>query len=159
MSDVPVIFVSGRDGEDNVVKALSLGADDYIVKPFSPPELLARIEASLRKHSRPGQNGAREPYRLGDLAIDYARREVTLAGSPVQLTATEYKLLSELSANAGRVLTHDQLLERVWGYDYSGKTNTTRNLVKNLRRKLGDEARSPKYIFTETGVGYRMAAP
>ena len=159
VSDVPVIFVSGRDGEDNVVKALSLGADDYIVKSFSPPELLARIEASLRKRSRFGQNGVREPYRLGDLAIDYARREVTLAGSPVQLTATEYKLLSELSANAGRVLTHDQLHQSVWGYDHSAEMNTTRNLVKNLRRKLGDDARSPRYIFTVTGVGYRMGAP
>ena len=77
----------------------------------------------------------------------------------MQLTATEYKLLSELSLNAGRVLTHDRLLQRVWGYDHSDGTNTTRNLVKNLRRKLGDDARSPKYIFTETGVGYRIAAP
>ena len=113
----------------------------------------------LRKRARLGLDGEREPYRLGDLAIDYARREVTLAGRPVQLTATEYKLLSELSVNTGHVLTHDQLLERVWGYDYSGKTNTTRNLVRKLRRKLGDDARSPKYIFTETGVGYRMATP
>ena len=156
VSDVPVIFVSGREGEDNVVRALSLGADDYIVKPFSPPELLARIEASLRKRARLGRNGARKPYRLDDLAIDYERREVTLAGRPVQLTATEYKLLSELSANAGRVLTHDQLLERVWGYDYPGEANLTRNFVRRLRRKLGDNARRPKYIFTVTGVGYRM---
>ena len=159
VSDVPVIFVSGRDGEDNVVKALSLGADDYIVKPFSPPELLARIEASLRKRQRRGQNSDRGPYRLGDLAIDYERREVTLADGPVPLTATEYKLLSELALNAGRVLTHDQLLERVWGYAHSGETNTTRNFVRRLRRKLGDDAGNPKYIFTETGVGYRMGAP
>ncbi len=156
VSDVPVIFVSGRDEETYIVNALNMGADDYIVKPFSPPELLARIEAALRKRSRLGQSGTREPYRLGDLTIDHARREVTLAGSPVQLTATEYKLLSELSANAGRVLTHDQLLERVWGYDHSGDTNMTRNFVRSLRRKLGDDARSPRYIFTETGVGYRM---
>ena len=159
VSDVPVIFVSGREGEDNVVRAFSLGADDYIVKPFSPPELLARIEASLRKRQRRGQHGEREPYRQGDLAIDYERREVTMAGSPVRLTSTEYKLLSELSANAGRVLTHEQLLERVWGYDYSGETNTTRNFVRRLRRKLGDDSRNPKYILTETGVGYRMGAP
>ncbi len=156
VSDVPVIFVSGREGEDNVVKALSLGADDYIVKPFSPPELLARIEASLRRRERLGQNGAREPYRLGDLAIDYAERRVTLAGEPVELTATEYKLLSELSANAGRVLTHDQLLEAVWGYDHFGETNLTRNMVRNLRRELGDDARRPRYIVTVSGVGYRM---
>ena len=159
VSDVPVIFVSGREEETYIVNALDMGADDYIVKPFSPPQLLARIEASLRKRERLGQNGEPEPYRLGDLAIDYERREVTLAGYPVRLTATEYKLLSELSANAGRVLTHGQLLERVWGYGHSGETNTTRNLVKNLRRKLGDDARSSKYILTETGVGYRMATP
>ena len=156
VSDVPVIFVSGREGEDNVVKALSLGADDYIVKPFSPPELLARIEASLRKRSRLGQNDARQPYRLGDLAIDYAERRVTLVGEPAELTGMEYKLLSELSANAGRVLTHDQLLERVWGHGHSDGTALTRNLVRSLRRKLGDDARSPKYIFTAPGVGYRM---
>ena len=156
VSDVPVIFVSGRGEEDNVVKALSLGADDYIVKPFSPPELLARIEASLRKRSRLGQNGAREPYRLDDLTIDYAGRRVTLAGEPVELTATEYRMLSELSENAGRVLMHGQLLERVWGYDHSGGTALTRNFVGRLRRKLGDDARRPRYIFTVTGVGYRM---
>ena len=159
VSDVPVIFVSGRDGEDNVVKALSLGADDYIVKPFSPPELLARIEASLRKRQRLGQNGAPEPYRLGDLTIDYARREVTLAGSPMRLTATEYKLLSELSANAGRVLTHDQLLKKVWGRNYSDESHYVRSFVTRLRHKLGDDARSPKYILTVTGVGYRIGAP
>ena len=156
VSDVPVIFVSGREEETYIVTALNMGADDYIVKPFSPPQLLARIEASLRKRSRLGRNGAREPYRLGDLAIDYERREATLAGSPVQMTATEYKLLSELSANAGRVLTHDQLVERVWGYGYSGETNLTRNFVRRLRRKLGDDARKPRYIFTVTGVGYWM---
>lgn len=113
----------------------------------------------MRKRQRLGQNDAHEPYRLGDLTIDYARREVTLADSPVHLTSTEYKLLSELSANAGRVLTHNQLSERVWGNDYSGDTNTTRGFVRSLRRKLGDDARSPKYIFTETGVGYRMGVP
>ena len=159
MSDVPVIFVSGREEETYIVNALNMGADDYIVKPFSPPQLLARIEASLCKRSRLGYNSAREPYRLGDLAIDYALREVTLSGSPIKLTVTEYKLLSELSANAGRVLTHDQLLERVWGHRHSDGTALTRNLVRSLRRKLCDDVRRPRYIFTQTGVGYRMAAP
>ena len=156
VSDVPVIFLSGRSEETYIVNALNMGADDYIVKPFSPPQLLARIEAALRKRVRMGRNGAREPYRLDDLAIDYERREVTLAGRPVLLTATEYNLIFELSANAGRVLTHGQLLERVWGYDYPGEANLTRNFVRRLRRKLGDDARRPRYIFTVTGVGYRM---
>ena len=156
VSDVPVIFVSGHDEETYIVNALNMGADDYIVKPFSPPELLARIEASLRKRSRLGQNDARRPYRLGDLAIDYAERRVTLVGEPVELTGMEYKLLSELSANAGRVLTHDQLLERVWGHGHSDGTALTRNLVRSLRRKLGEDARRPRYIFTAPGIGYRM---
>ncbi len=159
VSPVPVIFLSGRDEEDNIVKALKLGADDYIVKPFSPPELLARIDASLRKRARQTQSVARQLYRLGDLAIDYQRREVTLAGRPAPLTATEYKLLSALSSNAGRVLTHDQLLQLVWGHDDRNGTSLTRNIVRSLRHKLNDNARRPKYIFTQTGVGYRMAKP
>ena len=157
MSDAPIIFISGRDGEDNIVKALKLGADDYMVKPFSPPELLARIEASLRKSAK--QKAAREPYRMGNLTIDYQRREVTLSDRLARLTTTEYKLLSALSLNAGRVLTHDQLLQRVWGYDHPNGTNLTRNMVRSLRHKLGDDAKRPKYIFTQIGVGYRMAKP
>ena len=159
VSDVPIIFLSGSDKEENIVKALSTGADDYIVKPFSSTELLARVAASLRKWAAGAQPKAREPYRLGDLTIDYADRGVTVSGCPVQLTSTEYKMLFELSVNAGRVLTHDQLLQRVWGTEYSGEAQLVRAFVKKLRRKLGDDAREPKYIFTELGVGYRMAKP
>ena len=97
-----------------------------------------------------------EPYELGDLRISFADRCVTVAGAPVQLTETEYRLLTELAANAGRVLTHDQLLQRVWGLDYEGNPRLLQNFVKTLRRKLGDDARSPSYIFTEFRVGYRM---
>ena len=131
---------------------MEIGAADYVVKPFSPTELVARIQAALRRRAEP-----LEPYRLGELAIHYEERRVTLAGRPVQLTATEYELLCKLSVNAGRVLTHDYLLQRVWTSENSGDSRLVRAFVKKLRRKLGDDANSPTYIFTEPRVGYRMA--
>ena len=157
ITDAPVIFLSGRDGEQDVVRAFETGADDYIVKPFSPTELAARIEAVLRRRAASDRSRTHEPYALGDLTINYAERRVTVAGCPVHLTATEYKLLFELSVNAGQVLTQDQLLRRIWGPDYSGESRVLRTFVKKLRRKLRDDANSPKYIFTEPRVGYRMA--
>ena len=159
VSDVPVIFLSGSGGEETIVRALSMGADDYIVKPFSPTELVARIEASLRKRAADAHPKSREPYRVGNLIIDYAVRGVTVSNCPVQLTATEYKLLFELSINAGRSLTHDQLLQRVWGPEYSGEGHLVRAFVRKLRHKLGDDASNPTYIFTEINVGYHMAKP
>ena len=156
ITDAPVIFLSGRDGERDVVRAFEAGADDYIVKPFSPTELAARIEAVLRRRAASDRSRTHEPYALGDLTINYAERRVTVAGCPVQLTATEYKLLFELSVNAGQVLTQDQLLRRIWGPDYSGDSRLLRSFVKKLRRKLNDDADSPRYIFTEPRVGYRM---
>ena len=156
-TDVPVIFLAGHGGDQIVAQAFEAGADDYMVKPFSPTELAARIEAVLRRQAASDRTKARKPYVLGDLKIDYAERRVTTADHPVQLTATEYKLLFELSINAGLVLTHDQLLRRVWGRDYSADSLLLRSFVKKLRRKLGDDAASPTYIFTEPRVGYRMA--
>ncbi len=159
VSDAPIIFLSADDQEENIVKALGMGADDYIVKPFSSTELVARVAASLRKRGAAGAKMPRQPYRLGDLTIDYADRGVTVSGCPAQLSATEYKLLFELSVSAGRVLTHDQILRRVWGSEYSGEGQLLRAVVKNLRRKLGDDASDPRYIFTEPRVGYRMDKP
>ncbi len=156
MTDAPVIFLTGRGGDQIVERAFGAGADDYIVKPFSPTELAARIEAVLRRRAASDRSRPREPYALGDLTINYAERRVAVAGCPVQLTATEYKLLFELSANAGQVLTQDQLLRRIWGPDYSGDSRLLRSFVKKLRRKLNDDANSPRYIFTEPRVGYRM---
>ena len=155
VSDVPVIFLSANDEEENVVKALDMGADDYIVKPFSLTELIARVEASLRKRGAIG-TATRQPYRLGEFAINYADRTVTIADCRVPLSATEYKLLFELSISAGRVMTHDQILQRVWGLGYSGDVQLLRATVRNLRSKLGDSAHNPSYIFTELRVGYRM---
>ena len=157
VSEVPVIFLSAHDRDEEIVRALSLGADDYMVKPFSPSELLARVEAALRRRAMPGPVESRKPYRAGDLTIDYGDRRVTVSGRPVELTATEYRLLTELSANAGRVVTHGQILQRVWGPGYSDERELVRVIVGHLRRKLGDDAHHPKYIFTEPNVGYRMA--
>ena len=152
--DRPVIFLSAYGRDETIVRALELGAADYVVKPFSPTELVARIRAALRRQAGPG-----EPYRAVDLAIDYEERRVTLAGRPIRLTATEYDLLAVLSAKRGRVSTYDQLLRRVWRSRKSSDARLVRAFVKKLRRKLGDDASRPTYIFTESRVGYRMAKP
>jgi PAS domain S-box-containing protein len=154
-SAVPVIFLSGRDQEEDVVRGLKLGADDYICKPFSQSELLARIEAALRHRAAPDTSIGRR-FVAGDLSIDFAERSVTVGGRPVHLSAMGYKLLYELATHGGRVLTHDQILQRVWGKEYSGETELLRSSIRHLRRKLGDDARHPKYIMTEPQVGYRM---
>ena len=160
ISEVPVIFLSGSSGEETIAHGLELGASDYIVKPFSPTELIARIETTLRKGTGSDAREEREPYRTGDLTIDYSNRRVTVGDSPVQLTATEYKVLFQLSVNAGRVLTHEQILQRVWGAEYtSDEGHFVRVVIGNLRRKLGDDANDPQYIFTERGVGYHMGKP
>ena len=147
IADVPVIFVSVYGQDDYVVRAFDMGASDYIVKPFSPSELGARIRAALRKRRPAELPEPDEPYVLGDLALNFMERRVTLAGRPVELTATEYRLLVELAANSGRVVTNDQLLERIWGAGHSAGTEPVRNIVSRLRRKLGDSAGGPKYIF------------
>ena len=153
LADLPVIFVSGYGGDETIARALELGAADYIVKPFSPTELTARVRAALRRRAGP------ERFVLGDLAIDYEQRKVTVAGQAVQLTASEYELLRLLSVNAGRVLTPEALLRRVRGGRDAADSTVVRTLVKKLRRKLGDNAVKPAYVLTERGVGYRMATP
>lgn len=156
---VSVIGVLDPGDEANAILAYEKGADGYIVKPFSPPELVARIRATLRRKvsSQPAEKD--EGYALGSVNVDYTSHRVTVAGQPVQLTATEYKLLHELSSGAGRVMTQDELLHRVWGPEYAGESQLLRAYVKTLRQKLGDNARNPSYIFTEHGIGYRMAKP
>ena len=156
VSDVPVIFLSVNGQEEIIARAFEMGADDYVVKPFSPTELVARIKAALRKREAPEWAEPSEPYVFGELTIDYAERRATLAGRPVQLTAIEYGLLFELSANAGRVMTYDRLLRRVWGLRGSGDSRRVRTAAKQLRRKLGDDANNPTYILNEPRVGYRM---
>ena len=151
--DVPVIFLSAYGRDELIARAFDMGAVDYVVKPFSPTELAARIRAALRKRAASEPS---EPYVLGDLTIDYAERRVTLDGRPVQLIAIEYRLLVEISANAGRVLTYEHLLQRVWGAKDNGDVRPMRTIVSKLRRKLGDDADNPTYIFNEPRVGYRM---
>ena len=153
LSDLPVIFISAYGRDETVARALEAGAADYIVKPFSPTELVARVRAALRRHEEP------EPFVLGELAIDYDRRRVTVAGDVVDLTPTEYELLRVLSLNAGRVVTYDTLLRRVWSGRNGADANLVRIFVRNLRRKLGDDAADPAWIFNERGVGYRMPDP
>ena len=156
-ADVPVIFLSAYERDEVTARAFDMGAVDYVVKPFSPTELVARIRAALRKRAAPDWGEPSEPYTSGDLAIDYAEHRVTVGSRAVHVTATEYELLVALSAAGGRVLTHDHLLQRVWGMGNSGDPRLVRTVVKRLRRRLGDDADSPKYIFTEPHVGYRMA--
>ncbi|MDE2940002.1 MAG: winged helix-turn-helix domain-containing protein [Chloroflexota bacterium] len=156
---VPAIVLSGQGDDESIVRAFEMGADDYIAKPFSPSELVARIKVSFRKRAE-AQNGRdREDYIVGDLVINYPERRVTVGGRKVHLTATEYQLLQELSTRPGRVLSQDELLRRIWGEEYTGDIQLLRAFVKTLRQKLGDNARRPTYIFTEHGVGYRMPKP
>ena len=151
--DVPVIFLSAYGREDHVARAFDMGAADYVVKPFSPTELAARIRAALRRRevSQP-----LEPYVCGDLVIDYAQRRVTLGGRLVSLASMEYRMLAELAANAGRVLSYDHLLRHVWRRRSDADVRPMRTIVSKLRRKLGDNADNPTYIFTEPRTGYRM---
>jgi PAS domain S-box-containing protein len=158
-SGMPVIFLTASDRDEDAVRALRMGADDYITKPFSPSELLARIEAALRRRLLPDLMEARPPFVLRDLTINFAERRVTVGGEAVSLSATEYKILYELATHAGRVLTYDQILHRVWGEEYSGETELVRSFIHNLRRKLGDDAQRPRFIVTERQVGYRMRKP
>ena len=157
VANVPVIFLSAYGRDQVVARAFESGAADYIVKPFSSTELVARVGAALRRLAEPFPSEPSEAYTLGDLTIDYAQRLVTLAGRPVELTATEYRLLFELSVNAGRVLTHNQLLRKVWGPKRPGNLGALRTHLRRLRSKLGEDATNPTYFFAEPKVGYRMA--
>ena len=156
--DCPIIFLSGPGGDKDITRAFEMGAYDYISRPYSPAELIGRVNAAIRNQSSAGA-GQINTYERGDLVIDYIERRVSVGGQPVRLTATEYKLLCELSLNAGRVLTNSQLLRRVWGAQSSTDTRILRTFIKNLRRKIGDDAQHQVYIFTEPRVGYRMERP
>ena len=149
----PVIFISAYGRDETVARALEAGAADYIVKPFSPTELIARVRAALRRRAEP------EPFVLGALAIDYDRRLVTVAGRAVELTATEYELLRALSVEAGRVVSYETLLHQVWSERVNSGIRVVRAFVKQLRAKLGDDAADPSWIFNVRSVGYRMPRP
>ena len=155
LADLPVILLSGHGRDETIARALEAGAADYIVKPFSTTELTARVRAALRRSA-----GPEAPFVLGDLTIDYERRQVTVADRVVPLTAKEYELMRVLSVRAGRMTTYDTLLREAWRDRRPGDdAGRVRAVVKQVRRKLGEDARRPNYIFTEHGTGYRMPEP
>ena len=156
VTEVPVIFLSNFGRDELVERAFDAGAVDYVVKPFSPTELLARVRGALTRPMVIASREPLEPFELDDLYIDYAERRVRIGDAPIHLTPTEYDLLFELSIHAGRVVTFDSLLNQVWGRGHSGDRGRVRTYVKRLRRKLGEDAERPKYIFAEPRVGYRM---
>lgn len=156
-SDVPIVMLSARDSEVDKVRGLEMGADDYITKPFSHLELLARVRAVLRRY----QNqlpAVGEVFESGDLRIDYASREVTVRGRPVKLTPTEYSLLFHLTRNAGRVLPHHTLLAKVWGREYTEEIDYLKVYIRRLRQKLEGDPGAIGHIVSERGVGYKFVA-
>jgi len=154
-SSVPILVVSALGQEKDVVKALDLGADDYLTKPFGVEELLARVRAVLRR-AVAGPASLHPPLTVGNLTLDFAAQRVTVGGNEVRLTPTEYKLLACLAINRGRVLTHRALLQKVWGAEYGDETQYLWTYVRRLRRKIEPNPAEPYYILTEPGVGYRF---
>lgn len=156
-SDVPIIMLSARDAEMDKVRGLEMGADDYITKPFSHLELLARVRAVMRRY-RSQLPAVGEVFESGDLRIDYASRQVMVRGKPVRLTPTEYSLLFHLSRNAGRVLPHHTLLAKVWGREYTDEIDYLKVYIRRLRQKLEGDPETIGRIVSERGVGYKFVA-
>jgi len=157
VSDAPVLMLTARGDEMSKVKGLEMGADDYLVKPFSHLELFARIKAVLRRAELPSPVNSAPSFVSGDVTVNFDSREVTVRGNQVKLTPTEYKLLYQLVRNAGRVLPFDTLLSKVWGDEYRGDMDYLKTYVSRLRKKLGDDPENPRYILTERSIGYRFA--
>ncbi len=153
-SMIPIIVISARSKEQEKVKALDLGADDYITKPFGNSELMARIRTSLRHTGN--KAGITQLYKAGDLVINYEKHAVTIKGEEVHLTQIEFKLLSLLSKNSGKVLTYSYIMEHIWGPYIDSNNQILRVNMANIRRKIEKNPAQPQYIFTEIGVGYRM---
>jgi len=156
VSTVPVIMLTVRQSEQDRIRGLDLGADDYLAKPFSPRELLLRIRALLRRSLMPPPSRKTEIVVDDDLKIDFSRREVIVRGEKVALRPTEYRLLYHLVSNAGRLLTHETLLSKVWGREYRDEAHYLRLYITYLRQKLEKDPAHPQYILTERGVGYRF---
>jgi len=152
-SKTPIIILTVRENEGDKIAALDAGADDYLTKPFATGELLARLRVALRHIAEPASESV---FQVDSLRIDFARRQVTLQSEELSLTPIEYKLLSVLVQNAGKVLTHRQLLRQVWGVSYETETHLLRVNISNLRRKIESNPTRPHYILTEPGVGYRL---
>lgn len=160
-SSVPIIIVTARGQDQDKVRGLDLGADDYLTKPFSVEELLARVRAVLRRSqisTREGAQGLQAMTVTGDLTIDYAQHLVTLAGKEITLTPTEYAIIAYLAQNMGRIVTQDLLLEHVWGSEYLGESHMLQVNINRLRRKIEADPSQPRYILTRVGVGYSLAS-
>jgi len=158
-SSVPVIILTAKGADADRIKGLQLGADDYLPKPFNPDELVARIEA-IRRRIRPGQNDKdAELLRIGDVAIDFSKRQVLVGGESIYLTRTEWLLLSQLANNAGRLMLYEELLTRVWGPEYRDDIQILRTWLSRLRRKLQSDPRSPQLIRTVPKAGYIIDRP
>lgn len=155
-SAVPIIVLSARSDEADKIAALDAGADDYLTKPFGVGELLARVRANLRRPRATSQEDADPVFRFGEVEVDRTARLVRRAGAEVHLTPIEYRLLSVLMANAGRVLTHRQLLREVWGPSHAEQSHYLRIYMGHLRHKLEADPTQPRHLLTETGVGYRL---
>lgn len=156
-SNIPVIMLTAKGEEDDRVYGLELGADDYIAKPFSPRELSSRVRAVLRRVETPASSPEKAVLKIDDrLSIDFNTREVIVAGQRIKLRPTEYRLLYHLVENAGWTVTHEQLLAKVWGYEYRDEAHYVRLYVNYLREKIEEDPSNPKYILTERGVGYRF---
>lgn len=157
-SSMPVIVLSARSMEADKIAALDAGADDYLTKPFGVGELLARLRVALRHAARPAGQGNEGPFKVGDLVVDLAQRRVSVASREVHLTPIEYRLLALLVKHSGMVLTHRQLLREVWGPGHVERSHYLRIYMAQLRHKLEADPARPRYLLTETGVGYRLAA-
>ncbi|MCC6174012.1 MAG: response regulator transcription factor [Chloroflexi bacterium] len=153
--DIPVVMLSARGREGDKVEALDLGADDYLTKPFGVAELLARVRAALRRATS-SPKGPLPPYRAGALEVDFGARRVLVGGREVSLTPKEYEVLAYLARNAGRVLTHRQVLQAVWGSEYGDEADYVWTYVRRIRRKIEPDPAEPRYLLTEAGVGYRV---
>ena len=157
-SDVPIIVLSARGDEKDKVKCLELGADDYLTKPFGIAELIARVKTALRHSNSSRAAPAQSNFDSGDLEINFAMRRVTVGGQEVTLTPTEYSLLQHLAVNADKVLTHNMILQSVWGSEYSSEKEYLRVFMGRLRKKIEPDPKNPKYLMTIPGVGYHLAA-
>ena len=158
-SDVPVIMLTVRSEDTHVARGLELGADDYITKPFSHIELIARVQAVLRRAQGLSVTEDERPFSAGKLSVDFTRNEVLLDGKPVKFTSTERKLLYYLIRNEGRILSHESLLSKVWGESYIDARDLLRVHIQHLRQKLEDDTESPNIIVTEHGMGYKFVRP
>ncbi|MBI4494082.1 MAG: response regulator transcription factor [Chloroflexi bacterium] len=156
-SSVPIIVLTARAEEAHKVRGLRLGADDYVTKPFGAEELLARVEAVLRRSHQPLEAVSPTIFASGELVIDFAQRRVTVRGREASLSPGEYKLLHHLALNAGRVLVHEELLRRVWGPGYEGETELLHAAIWRLRHKLEDDPTRPRYVLARRGIGYWLA--